>query len=105
MGRSSWSTRSQATYASPWAADRGSYGLPGIPIRSPANNGTLSWSFLVQPTESGRAAKVQAIAILDEQQKRFLAPLTSAQRQQLGALLKRLQRPPEPDATGRGGLP
>jgi DNA-binding MarR family transcriptional regulator len=62
-------------------------------------------AFLVQPTESGRAAKVQAIAILDEQQNRFLAPLTSAQRQQLGALLKRLQRPPEPDATGRGGLP
>jgi DNA-binding MarR family transcriptional regulator len=54
-------------------------------------------AFLVQPTESGRAAKVQAVAILDEQQDRFLAPLTQVQRQQLGALLRRLQQPPEPD--------
>jgi DNA-binding MarR family transcriptional regulator len=53
-------------------------------------------AFLVQPTEPGRAAKTQAIAILDEQQRRFLAPLTSAQRRQLGTLLKRLQRPSEP---------
>ena len=53
-------------------------------------------AFLVQPTPSGRAAKVQAVAILDEQQSRFLAPLTSAQRRQLGTLLKRLQQPPEP---------
>jgi len=59
-------------------------------------------AFLVQPTPSGRAAKVHAIAILDEQQDRFLARLTSAQRQQLGALLKQLQQPPEPGATAGG---
>ena len=53
-------------------------------------------AYLVQPTETGRAAKVRAIEILDEQQNRFLAPLTPAQRLQLGALLNRLQRPPEP---------
>jgi len=53
-------------------------------------------AYLVQPTETGRAAKVRAIEILDEQQDRFLAPLTPAQRLQLGALLNRLQRPPEP---------
>ena len=53
-------------------------------------------AFLVQPTQSGRAAKEQAIAILDEQQRRFLAPLTPAQQRQLGALLKRLQQPPGP---------
>ena len=56
-------------------------------------------AFLVQPTEAGRAAKVQAVAILDEQQNRFLAPLTFAEQQQLGALLKRLQQPPEPGAS------
>jgi len=56
-------------------------------------------AFLVQPTQSGSAAKAQAIAILDEQQSRFLAPLTSVQRQQLGALLKRLQRLPDPGDT------
>jgi DNA-binding MarR family transcriptional regulator len=53
-------------------------------------------AFLVHPTEPGRTAKAEAIAILDEQQRRFLAPLTPAQRKQLGTLLKRLQRPPEP---------
>jgi len=53
-------------------------------------------AFLIQPTESGYAAKVAAVAILDEQQSRFLAPLTPAQRQQLGRLLKRLQLPTEP---------
>ena len=52
-------------------------------------------AFLVWPTESGRTAKIEAVAILDEQQRRFLAPLTAAERQQLGALLKRLQRPPK----------
>jgi MarR family transcriptional regulator, lower aerobic nicotinate degradation pathway regulator len=52
-------------------------------------------AFLIQPTESGHAAKVEAVAILDEQQSRFLAPLTPAQRHQLGRLLKRLQQPPE----------
>ncbi len=59
-------------------------------------------AFLVQPTASGRAAKVQAVAILDKQQRLFLAPLTSAQRQQLGALLKRLQQPPGPGETAGG---
>ena len=57
-------------------------------------------AFLVWPTESGLAAKVEAIGILDEQQRHFLAPLTAAEQQQLGALLKRLQRPP-----GRPGTP
>lgn len=57
-------------------------------------------AFLVWPTESGRAAKVEAIGILDEQQRYFLAPLTAAEQQHLGALLKRLQRPP-----GRPGTP
>lgn len=47
-------------------------------------------AFLVHPTAAGRAAKTAAIRILDEQQRRYLAPLTPAERQQLGALLKRL---------------
>jgi DNA-binding MarR family transcriptional regulator len=47
-------------------------------------------AFLVHPTEAGRAVKTAAIRILDEQQQRYLAPLTPAERQQLGALLKRL---------------
>ena len=51
-------------------------------------------AFLVQPTQAGRVAKAQAIAILDEQQHQFLEPLTPTQQQQLGTLLKRLQRPP-----------
>jgi DNA-binding MarR family transcriptional regulator len=49
-------------------------------------------AFLVQPTDSGRAAKVAAVGILDEQQRRFLAPLTPAERAQLSALLTRLNR-------------
>ena len=55
-------------------------------------------AFLVQPTESGRAAKDAAVRILDEQQRRFLAPLTPAESAQLSALLKRLngQSPPGP---------
>ena len=56
-------------------------------------------AFLVWPTESGLAAKVEAIGILDEQQRHFLAPLTAAEQQQLGALLKRLQRPPRRPGT------
>ena len=56
-------------------------------------------AFLVWPTESGLAAKVEAIGILDEQQHHFLAPLTAAEQQQLGALLKRLQRPPRRPGT------
>jgi DNA-binding MarR family transcriptional regulator len=51
-------------------------------------------AFLVCPTEPGQAAKAQAIDILDEQQRRFLAPLAAAEQRQLGDLLKRLQRPP-----------
>ena len=47
-------------------------------------------AFLVHPTAAGLAAKTAAIRILDEQQRRYLAPLTPAERQQLGALLKRL---------------
>ena len=47
-------------------------------------------AFLVYPTDSGRAAKVAAVRILDEQQRRFLAPLTPAERTQLAILLKRL---------------
>jgi len=34
-----------------------------------------------------------------EQQRHFLAPLTAAEQQQLGALLKRLQRPPRRPGT------
>lgn len=51
-------------------------------------------AFLVCATESGQAAKAEAIDILDEQQRRFLAPLTAAEQRQLGDLLRRLQRPP-----------
>ena len=46
--------------------------------------------FLVYPTDSGRAAKAAAVRILDEQQRRFLAPLTPASRTQLATLFKRL---------------
>ena len=53
-------------------------------------------AFLVHPTDSGRAAKLAAVRILDEQQRLFLAPLTPAERRQLAALLTRLgaQRAP-----------
>ena len=47
-------------------------------------------AFLVQPTGPGRAAKTAAVRILNEQQRRFLAPLTSSERGQLAALLKKL---------------
>ena len=53
-------------------------------------------AFLVHPTDSGRAAKVTAVQILDEQQRQFLAPLTPAERRQLAALLTRLPRRPAP---------
>lgn len=46
-------------------------------------------AFLVHPTDSGRNAKVAAVRILDEQQRRFLAPLSLAERRQLAALLTR----------------
>jgi len=54
-------------------------------------------AFLVHPTGPGRAAKIDAVRILDEQQRRFLAPLTPAERRQLAVLLKRLHRLPAPD--------
>lgn len=50
-------------------------------------------AFLIHPTESGRAAKLAAVQILDRQQRRFLSPLTTAERRQLAALLKRLDQP------------
>jgi DNA-binding MarR family transcriptional regulator len=53
-------------------------------------------AFLVHSTDSGRAAKAAAVRILDEQQRRFLAPLTPAERRQLAALLTRLHRRPAP---------
>jgi DNA-binding MarR family transcriptional regulator len=53
-------------------------------------------AFLVHPTDSGRAAKAAAVQILDEQQRRFLAPLTRAERGQLAALLSRLHHRPAP---------
>ena len=54
-------------------------------------------AFLVQPTDSGRTAKAAAVRILDEQQRRFLAPLTPAERAQLSTLLTRLSRHPAPE--------
>jgi DNA-binding MarR family transcriptional regulator len=53
-------------------------------------------AFLIHPTGSGRAAKIAAVRILDEQQRRFLAPLSPAERSQLAALLTRLHRRPAP---------
>jgi DNA-binding MarR family transcriptional regulator len=53
-------------------------------------------AYLVHPTDSGRTAKIAAVRILDEQQRRFLAPLTHAERRQLAALLKRLHTQPAP---------
>ena len=51
-------------------------------------------AFLIEPTDEGRAANVAAVRILDAQKRRFLAPLTPDQQEQLVALLKLLQRPP-----------
>jgi len=51
-------------------------------------------AFLVHPTDSGRIAKSAAVRILDEQQRRFLAPLTHAERTQLAGLLTRLHGQP-----------
>jgi MarR family transcriptional regulator, lower aerobic nicotinate degradation pathway regulator len=53
-------------------------------------------AFLIDPTDSGRAAKDAAVRILDEQQNQFLAPLTPAERRQLATLLARLHRRPAP---------
>jgi len=50
-------------------------------------------AFLIEPTAAGRSAKAEAIKILDEQKRRFLAPLTPDQQEQLLAFLKLLQRP------------
>lgn len=50
-------------------------------------------AFLIQPTEAGKAAKVAAVSILDQQQERFLSPLTKQERKQLGDLLTRLNNP------------
>lgn len=47
-------------------------------------------AFLIHPTDSGRRAQATAVRILDEQQQRFLAPLTPAERAQLADLIKRL---------------
>jgi len=47
-------------------------------------------AFLVRGTDAGRELKEAAVRILDEQQRRFLAPLTPQERSTLGALLKRL---------------
>jgi DNA-binding MarR family transcriptional regulator len=47
-------------------------------------------AFLVHPSDSGRLAKVDAVRILDEQQRRFLEPLTMAERRVLAGLLRRL---------------
>jgi MarR family transcriptional regulator, lower aerobic nicotinate degradation pathway regulator len=54
-------------------------------------------AFLVLPTGSGRTAKAAAVRILDEQQRRFLAPLTPAERGQLADLLTRLHERPPPE--------
>jgi DNA-binding MarR family transcriptional regulator len=51
-------------------------------------------AFLVHPTDSGRTAKAAAVQILDEQQRRFLAPLNPAERRQLASLLTRLHEQP-----------
>jgi DNA-binding MarR family transcriptional regulator len=48
-------------------------------------------AFLIHPTEAGKTAKLDAVRILDEQKRRFLSPLTSAEQRQLLRLLKRLQ--------------
>jgi DNA-binding MarR family transcriptional regulator len=53
-------------------------------------------AFLVHPTDAGHTAKAAAVRILDEQQRRFLAPLTPAERRQLAALLTRLHEQPAP---------
>jgi DNA-binding MarR family transcriptional regulator len=54
-------------------------------------------AFLVHPTGPGRLAQIAAVRLLDEQQRRFLAPLTLAERRQLAALLTRLHGRPAPE--------
>ncbi len=60
-------------------------------------------AFLVHPTDSGRIAKIAAVQILDEQQRRFLAPLTPAECRQLAGLLTRLHGRPVPASDARAG--
>ena len=58
-------------------------------------------AFLIQPTDAGRRAQAAAVRTLDRQQSLFLAPLTSAEREQLATLLKRLMdraAAPEPSS-------
>ena len=59
-------------------------------------------AFLVCPTDAGRAVKEAAIAILDEQQRTFLAPLTQTERVHLGELLNRLHAGAVARAAGAG---
>jgi len=47
-------------------------------------------AFLIHPTRRGRAAKVTAVRILDEQQERFLQPLSTKERSLLADMLGRL---------------
>jgi MarR family transcriptional regulator, lower aerobic nicotinate degradation pathway regulator len=46
-------------------------------------------AFLICPTQAGRDLQIAAVRILDEQQRRFLSPLSRDERRTLGALLKR----------------
>ena len=55
-----------------------------------ANTMLAEIAFLVHPTDSGRLAKLDAVRILDEQQHRFLEPLTIAERRVGAGLLRRL---------------
>jgi DNA-binding MarR family transcriptional regulator len=51
-------------------------------------------AYLVVPTDAGRAAKIAAVRVLDQQQERFLAPLAPDERDQLAHLLRKLYTPP-----------
>lgn len=59
-------------------------------------------AFLIHPTDSGRVAKAAAVRILNQQQRRFLAPLTPAERRQLAVLLTRLRRRPAAETVTPG---
>ena len=56
-------------------------------------------AFLIHPTGRGRIAKVEAVRVLDEQQRRFLAPLTAAESSQLADMLIRLHEHARADRT------
>jgi DNA-binding MarR family transcriptional regulator len=47
-------------------------------------------AFLIHPTVRGREAKDSAVAVLDDQQRAFLQPLSAAERELLAELLNRL---------------